>query len=203
MKWLPHMSTFVLKHMASLIRTGVRTDKGFKAVHLHACAKALFEHCGAEDHPKDVEFLNKPILNYVQMHVIFSYGLPTGKHAMGSGDPLGMPLSEDAETQESDAAVNDGPDEPAGAPSHGGKRKRGALGDDEIQDFASMTEAVKEVVGAIMERKPTDMHPDLYAAVMDVVGFTEEALMLALGHLVDHKAEGVNFVGMAEQHMTL
>ena len=32
MKWLPHMSTFVLKHMASLIRTGVRTDKGFKEV---------------------------------------------------------------------------------------------------------------------------------------------------------------------------
>ena len=48
MKWLPHMSTFVLKHMASLIRTGVRTDKGFMEVHLTACAKALFEHCGAE-----------------------------------------------------------------------------------------------------------------------------------------------------------
>ena len=47
MKWLPHQSTFVLKHMASLVRTGVRTDKGFKEVHLNACAKALFEHCCA------------------------------------------------------------------------------------------------------------------------------------------------------------
>ena len=66
-----------------------------------------------------------------------------------------------------------------------------------------MTEAVKEVAQAIRESKPTDMHPDLYNAVMDSVGFTEEALMVALGHLVDHKAQGVNFVGMAEQHRTL
>ena len=48
MKWLPFMSTFVLKHMTTLIRSGVRTDKGFKEVHLKACARALFAHCGAE-----------------------------------------------------------------------------------------------------------------------------------------------------------
>ncbi|CAM0910915.1 unnamed protein product [Alopecurus aequalis] len=253
MKWLPHPSTFVLKHMASLIRTGVRTDKGFKEVHLHACAKALFEHCGAEvtstqvynhlrkwrmrwiqvsklrdlsgagwdeetctiileevyyrrhisDHPKNAEFLNKPILNYVQMHVIFSYGLATGKHAMGSEDPLGTPLPEDAHTHESDTVVIDGPDKPADAPILGGKRKRGALGDDEIQAFSSMTEVVKEVAAAIRDNKPTNLHSDLYAAIMDAVGFTEEALMLALRHLVDHKAQSVNFVGMAEQHRTL
>ncbi|CAM0904209.1 unnamed protein product [Alopecurus aequalis] len=253
MKWLSHQSTFVLKHMASLIRTGVRTDKGFKEVHLNACAKALFEHCGAvvsstqvynhlrkwrmrwiqvsklrdlsgagwdeetctiileevhyrghiSDHPKDAEFLNNPVLNYIQMQIIFSYGLATGKHAMGSGDPLGTPLPEDAETQESDTVINDGPDKPVDPPIVGGKRKRGALGDDEIQAFSSMTEAVKEVAAAIRENKPTDLHPDLYAAVMDAVGFTEEALMLALGHLVDHKAQGVNFVGMAEQHRAL
>ncbi|CAM0873120.1 unnamed protein product [Alopecurus aequalis] len=218
------MSTFVLKHVASLVMTEVRTVKGFKEVHLTACAKALFEHCGAEvtstqvynhlrkwrmrwiqDHPKDQEFPNKPILNYIQMHVIFSYGLATGKFSMGLGDPLSTPLPEDAETQESDTVVNDGPDKPGDAPGHGhgGKRKRGALGDDEIQAFASMTEAVKEVAAAIRKSKPRDMHPDLYSAVMDAVGFTEEGLMLALGHLVDHKAQGVNFIGMAEQHMTL
>jgi hypothetical protein len=31
------------------------------------------------------------------------------------------------------------------------------------------------------------MHPNLYAAVMDVVGFREEALMAALSLLLDHK----------------
>ena len=34
--------------MCALIKTGVRTDKGFKEVHLTAIAKALFVHCGAE-----------------------------------------------------------------------------------------------------------------------------------------------------------
>ncbi|CAM0871587.1 unnamed protein product [Alopecurus aequalis] len=149
MKWLPHMSIFVLKYMASLIRTGVRTDKGFKEVHLHACTKALFEHCAAVVTSTQVyNHLGKWRLRWIQ---------------------------------------------------HDG----GALGDDEIHTFSSMTEAVKEVAAAIRDNKPTDLHPDLYAVVMDVVGFTEEALMLALGHLVDHKAQGVNFVGMAEQHKTL
>ena len=81
--------------------------------------------------------------------------------------------------------------------------KRGALSDDEIQAFASMTKAVKEVADAIRDNKPIDMHPELYNAVMDSIGFTEEALMVALGHLVDHKAQGVNFAGMAPQHRTL
>jgi hypothetical protein len=48
MKWLPFQSTFILKNMCELIKTGVRTDKGFKEVHLVFASKALFEHCGAE-----------------------------------------------------------------------------------------------------------------------------------------------------------
>jgi hypothetical protein len=34
--------------MCDLIKTGVRTDNGFKEVHLVSISKALFEHCGAE-----------------------------------------------------------------------------------------------------------------------------------------------------------
>ncbi|CAM0882512.1 unnamed protein product [Alopecurus aequalis] len=259
MKWLPFMSTFVINHMVGLIRTGVRTDKGFKEVHLTLCAKALFVHCGTKvtstqvynnlrkwrqrikvsklrdlsgaqwceetftiilaeshyqghikDHPKDAEFLNKTILNYTQMQIIFSFGLATGKFAMGSGDPLSMPLPEDAETQqESDIVILDGPPRKQGkgraqGQGHGqpGKRKRGALGDDEIRAFSSMTGAVKEVAQAIRESKTTKMHPDLYNAIMDTIGFTEEDLMVALGHLV-YKAQGVSFVGMLDNHKTL
>lgn len=108
--------------------------------------------------------------------------------------------------EESNTAILDGPpDKQADAQGHRhrGKRKRGALGDDEIQAFVSLTEVVKEVAQAIRESKPNEMHPDLYRAVMDAVGFTEEALMVALGYLVNHKAQGVNFVGLAEQHRTL
>jgi prolyl-tRNA synthetase len=44
MKWLPYMSTSVLNKMCDIMKSGVRTRKGFKEIHLSACAKALFEH---------------------------------------------------------------------------------------------------------------------------------------------------------------
>ena len=73
------------------------------------------------------------------MQVIFSFGLATGKFAMGSGDPLGVPLLEDAETHDSEPVILDGPPEKQGeghghGHSHGHdvKRKRGALGDNKI-----------------------------------------------------------------------
>ena len=83
------------------------------------------------------------------------------------------------------------------------KRRRGALHEDELQAFSNITNAVKDVAQAIRDNKPTDMHPDLYNAVMTVVGFSDEALMAALGHLVDHKAQGSVFVGMNEPHRIL
>jgi hypothetical protein len=46
MKWLPFMSSFVLEKMCGLIQSGVRTDKGFKEVHLNVVAKGLLDHCG-------------------------------------------------------------------------------------------------------------------------------------------------------------
>ena len=39
MKWQSFMSTFVLNKMCELISTVVRTDKGFKEVHLNTVAK--------------------------------------------------------------------------------------------------------------------------------------------------------------------
>ena len=43
MKWTPRMSTFVLGRFAELVGDGVRTDKGFKKVHVNSVAKALSE----------------------------------------------------------------------------------------------------------------------------------------------------------------
>ena len=48
MKWQPFMSTFVLNKMCELISSGVRTDKGFKEVHLNTFAKQVVEFCGQE-----------------------------------------------------------------------------------------------------------------------------------------------------------
>ena len=51
-----------------------------------------------------------------------------------------------------------------------------------------MTQVVKEVAPAIRECKPLDVHPDLYGALMTQGGFTDEALMAALSHLLGNKA---------------
>ena len=73
----------------------------------------------------------------------------------------------------------------------------------EINVLYSMAEAVKEVATAIRECKPLDVHPDLYGAVMTQGGFSDEALMAALSHLLDNKAQGVGFVAMADAHKEL
>jgi hypothetical protein len=81
--------------------------------------------------------------------------------------------------------------------------KRGALAKDELMAFTFMTEAVKDVAQAIRENKPTDVHPELYKAIMDVLEYSLDALMVALNHLVDHKAQSVTFVAMADSHRSL
>ena len=75
--------------------------------------------------------------------------------------------------------------------------------EEEINVFCSMTEAVKEVATALRECKPLDVHPDLYGAVMTQGGFSDEALMAALSHLLDNNAQGVGFVAMADVHRML
>jgi hypothetical protein len=67
-------------------------------------------------------------------------------------------------------------------------RKRRDLVEDELSVFTNMFEAVKEVGTAIRDRKPVDVHPDLYTIVMGQGSFSLEALMAALSHLLDNKA---------------
>ncbi|KAK1682445.1 hypothetical protein QYE76_043293 [Lolium multiflorum] len=204
MKWLPFMSSFVLEKMCGLIQSGVRTDKGFKEVHLNTVAKGLADHCGVTvcstqvynhlrkwrqrwltisrlrdlsgaqwcedtkcivlegehycghvaDHPKDAEFLNVPIANYNEMHTIFSFGLATGKYAMGSSEPLGSPAPppapEDADTHESDTVNLDKPDAPE-KPTAG--KGRGAF-----RLVVHQHDLVKEVAQAIRANKPMMTH---------------------------------------------
>jgi hypothetical protein len=58
-------------------------------------------------------------------------------------------------------------------------------------------------VQAIRKNKPTNVHADLYKAVMDVLDYSPDALMATLNHLVDHKAQGITFVAMADSHRSL
>jgi hypothetical protein len=138
------------------------------------------------------------------MHTIFVGGIATGRYAMGSNESLCAPSAEyGTESRESKTIIIDGPDKPSPAPADGGKTKRGGLADDEMWAFSSMTEAIKDVAQAIRDNKPTDIHPDLYNAIMNIVEYSQEALMAALSHLVDHKAQTTNFIGMADAHRAL
>ena len=48
MKWPAFLSTFVLNKMCEFVGSMVRTDKGFKEVHLNTVAKLVFEFSGQE-----------------------------------------------------------------------------------------------------------------------------------------------------------
>ena len=66
-----------------------------------------------------------------------------------------------------------------------------------------MTETVKEVATAIKASKSVDVHPEIYDAIMEQIGFSPEALMVALSHLLGNKAQGVGFVAMGAAHRVL
>jgi hypothetical protein len=59
------------------------------------------------------------------------------------------------------------------------------------------------VAEIIRSTKVDEVHPDLYAVIMFMPGFTEEALIVAFSHLVDNKAQGMIFVGMSHSHRVL
>ncbi|KAE8806514.1 Translational activator GCN1 [Hordeum vulgare] len=94
------------------------------------------------------------------MRHIFSLGLATRKHDMGSGEPLGSPMPDFPATP--DIEVIDDPnkhfkkpfDKPFD-PVHHRKRKRGGLMEEEINVFCSMTGAVKEVATTIGSASPS------------------------------------------------
>uniref|UniRef100_A0A0A8Z2J5 Uncharacterized protein n=1 Tax=Arundo donax TaxID=35708 RepID=A0A0A8Z2J5_ARUDO len=47
-----------------------------------------------KDNPKDAEFLNVPLVNYLQMQIFFGNGVATGRFVMGSNEPLRVPFIE-------------------------------------------------------------------------------------------------------------
>jgi methionine salvage enolase-phosphatase E1 len=144
--------------MCELIKTIIRTDKGFKEVHLVSVSKALFEHCGAEVTSNQVyNHLRKWRMRWIHISML--------------RDLSGAQWDKDSCTIVLEA--------------------------DHYQGH------VKDVAQAIRENKPTDVHPYLYKAIMDVLEYSPDALMAALNHLVDHKAQGITFVEMADSHRSL
>ncbi|KAJ1292049.1 hypothetical protein BS78_02G362300 [Paspalum vaginatum] len=217
------------KHTATqnMVSEGLKTDKGFKEVQCNAVAKDLVEFAEVpvsgtqvynhlrkwrakweqynghtKAYPKDAEFLNTTIVHYQPMETIFGGGVATSRYAMGSNEPLEIPP--EAETIDLDADTPSQVDEetiptetkPKIEPTKKGKRKR--VLDDEVTLMCGLTNAIKGFSAAV-----SDAIPGLYQPVMNCLGYTREALMAALEHLTEKKANGLMFVEMTPDDMDL
>lgn len=171
-----------------------------------------------KDNPKDAEFLNVPIENYVQMQIIFGAGQATGKYAMASNEPLGTisDITEGAGASEEPCLVGTTASGSAGAsPSHSGAGagssygsygKKRRLSDEELGIMTGLTGAVNKLAEAVQAPvvvQTTDVHPDLYQICMSIPGFTDEELMTCLTYLLDNKRQGDGFVKMEPKHRVL
>jgi hypothetical protein len=97
-----------------------------------------------------------------------------------------------------------GADAPKGADVVvGSKTKRFMLTEEDTLVLSIVTDVVNNIAEAIRSTKVDEVHPNLYSTVMYMLGFTEEALIVAFSHLVDNKAQGTTFVGMSDSHRVL
>uniref|UniRef100_A0A0E0CH15 Myb/SANT-like domain-containing protein n=1 Tax=Oryza meridionalis TaxID=40149 RepID=A0A0E0CH15_9ORYZ len=175
-----------------------------------------------KDKPKDVEFLNVPLENYTPMSIIFGGTQATGRFAMGSNEALGAPadmadsglgvMDGDMEggngvgagCASAAGASGAGPvggnfipavNDIAGGSSSSGKRKRTPVVTEEEGAFlTNMTGAMHEVAAAIRSTAHTEVHPELYNAVMDLPSFNEDQLDLVLTHLTADKSTSLIYI---------
>jgi hypothetical protein len=70
----------------------------------------------------------------------------------------------------------------------GGKRKRGHFSEDEMLMLTNMSDVVNNVALALRETRPAYVDGDLYSAIMEMGGYTKDALMVAYTFLLDNKA---------------
>jgi hypothetical protein len=168
-----------------------------------------------QDHPKDAEFLNCPIRFYQEMEAIFAHSQATGKYAVGSGEPLGVNMAESQDAKvEGSAGVPLGSDhkhpidlgegskatnlKPQSAV--GNKRKRGNFTEEEVLLLTNMSDVVRDVASALRETGTGHVDPDLYLVVLEMPGFTTEALIFAYTYLLENKALATGFVKMENSH---
>ncbi|CAD6231174.1 unnamed protein product [Miscanthus lutarioriparius] len=135
-----------------------------------------------KDHPKDAEFLNYPIRFYIEMEAIFGHAMAIGRFAQGFGEALGVNHADSVAAKAKGTAFNNAYEEKTNTKVGEGK------------------DAVNNVANALREIGPAHVDANLYLAVMETPGFSEEALIVAYTYLLDNKIQGRGFVGMSDSH---
>jgi len=160
-----------------------------------------------------MEFLNCPIRFYTEMKSIFGHAVATSRFALAFGEALGANQADNvaakvlgpssthvpAEKAHTDVECNSKATKLLSS-AMGGKRKRGNFSEDEMLMLTNMSDAVNNVANALRETGPTHVDAELYLAVMEMPGFTEEALIVPYIYLLDNKTQGRGFVGMSDSH---
>ncbi|CAD6261530.1 unnamed protein product [Miscanthus lutarioriparius] len=85
----------------------------------------------------------------------------------------------------------------------GPKRKKGNFSEEEMLLLTNMSDAVNNVANALRKTGPAHVDANLYLAMMEMPGFSEEALIVAYTFLLDNKAQGRGFVNMSDAHRAL
>jgi hypothetical protein len=122
------------------------------------------------------------------MEAIFGNALATGRFALGSEEVLGQNLDDSTvgkvegtpvvptpadKAPPTPAECSKATDHPSS--SAAGKRKRGTFTEDEIIMLTNMYDVVNNVANALRVTGPAHVDADLYLAVMEMPGFSEEA----------------------------
>ncbi|AQK69749.1 10A19I.15 [Zea mays] len=193
LRWTAVMSGFVLRRFVDLIGNGVKTDKGFKEIHLNSVAKNVSEFCGQEVTGQQVyNHLRKWRSRWVKV-----CKLKDISGALWDEDNFVISLEEGHY-----AAYIKGKTVDKGTPGESndnkpnlGKRKR-FMTDEDVAVFNGMKQAVSDVAAAVRESIHAEAAPGIYNAVINCPGFSREALMYALNHMMEHKATSLVFLDM-------
>ncbi|XP_066392597.1 uncharacterized protein [Miscanthus floridulus] len=214
MRWTNTTSGFVLRRMAALVSNGSRPDKVFKNKDVNSVAKALKLFCGEVVSLTQVyNHLRKWRQKWArvsklkdlsgalwddQAHAIMleqEHYLAHYKDHPKDAEFLNCPIRFYTEMEAIFAN--------AMAIAAGPKRKRGNFSKEEMLMLTNMSDAVNNVANALRETGPTHVDANLYLAVMEMPGFSEEALIVAYTFLLDNKAQGRGFMNMSDIHRAL
>jgi hypothetical protein len=69
--------------------------------------------------------------------------------------------------------------------------------------LTNMSDAVNNVANALRETGLAHVDANLYLAMMEMPGFTEETLIVAYTYLLYNKTQDRGFVGMSDSHMDI
>jgi hypothetical protein len=73
----------------------------------------------------------------------------------------------------------------------------------EVLIMTNIIDAVNNVANALRETGPAHMDVDSYHVVMDMLDFSEEALIVAFFRPLDNKAQGTAYVKMVDSYRVL